>query len=94
VGPRGARQGLSPPFLLLEDLSKRFGASEVLAGVSLEVAEGELLALLGPSGSGKTTLLRLLAGFEIPDRGRVVVGGQDVTPLAPARRHLWFVFNY
>ena len=82
------------PFLQLEGLGKRFGENEVLADVSLAVAEGELLALLGPSGSGKTTFLRVLAGFDSPDRGRIVVDGQDVTALAPERRRFGMVFQH
>jgi ABC-type sugar transport system ATPase subunit len=61
--------------------------------VSLSVHEGELLAVLGPSGSGKSTLLRLVAGLEQPDAGRVLVGGRDVTTLAPAERGLAMVFQ-
>jgi ABC-type Fe3+/spermidine/putrescine transport system ATPase subunit len=64
-------------------------------GLSLDVAKGEVLALLGPSGSGKTTTLRLLAGFETPDAGRVLVEGDDVTRLPPERRRFGMVFqNY
>jgi ABC-type Fe3+/spermidine/putrescine transport system ATPase subunit len=82
------------PYLELRGLYKRFGEVEVLRDLSLELAEGEILALLGPSGSGKTTALRLLAGFETPDRGAVVVGGDEVTALAPAARGFGMVFQH
>jgi len=82
------------PFLALEALDKSFGDLHVLDSISLEVAEGEILALLGPSGSGKTTLLRLLAGFDQPDSGSIRVAGEDVTGLAPARRHFGMVFQH
>ena len=82
-------------FLRLEGLTKAFGGRPAVAEVSLEVSRGEILALLGPSGSGKTTTLRLLAGFESPDAGRVVVDGEDVTRLPPERRRFGMVFqNY
>ncbi|HEX9610674.1 MAG TPA: ABC transporter ATP-binding protein [Gemmatimonadales bacterium] len=81
-------------FLELEALTKRFGDVTAADGVSLSIPRGEILALLGPSGSGKTTLLRLLAGFETPDAGRVVVGGEDVTALPPARRRFGMVFQH
>jgi putative spermidine/putrescine transport system ATP-binding protein len=81
-------------FLLLEDLEKTFGAAPVLRGLSLAVAEGEIVALLGPSGSGKTTALRLVAGFESPDRGRVIVEGEDITALPPERRRVGMVFQH
>jgi ABC-type Fe3+/spermidine/putrescine transport system ATPase subunit len=81
-------------FLVLEGLDKSFGAQAVLRDLSLEVAAGEVLALLGPSGSGKTTALRLIAGFEAPDRGRILVGGEDVTALPPERRHFGMVFQH
>ena len=74
------------PFLRLEDLSKRFGATLAVDHVSLALERGEILALLGPSGSGKTTTLRLLAGFEVPDSGRVLVEQDDVTAVAPVAR--------
>lgn len=85
----------SEGFLRLERLSKFFGAHQVIQDLSLVVEAGEILALLGPSGSGKTTILRLLAGFEAPDLGRIVVAEEDVTTLVPARRGFGMVFqNY
>ena len=61
--------------LIIKQLTKNFGKTEVLKGVSLEVTNGQLLTLLGPSGCGKTTILRLIAGLEIPDGGEIVIGG-------------------
>jgi ABC-type Fe3+/spermidine/putrescine transport system ATPase subunit len=81
-------------FLVLDRLDKSFGAQAVLRGLSLEIGQGEILALLGPSGSGKTTALRLIAGFEIPDRGAIRVDGQDVTALPPERRNFGMVFQH
>jgi len=81
--------------LRLEDVARRFGEVRALDGVSLEVASGELLTILGPSGSGKTTLLKVVAGFEKPDQGRVLVDSMDITELPPARRDIGMVFqNY
>jgi putative spermidine/putrescine transport system ATP-binding protein len=62
-------------------------------GISFEVGEGELVAVIGQSGSGKTTLLKLLAGFIVPDSGRILVGGEDVSRLPPHRRDLGIVFQ-
>jgi ABC-type Fe3+/spermidine/putrescine transport system ATPase subunit len=81
-------------FLLLDRLDKHFGDLHVTRDVSLDVAKSEILALLGPSGSGKTTVLRTVAGFEVPDAGRVVVDGEDVTGLSPERRHFGIVFQH
>ncbi len=81
-------------FLTLDRLDKSFGGNPVLRGLSLEVEKGEIIALLGPSGSGKTTALRMIAGFEMPDRGRVLIEGNDVTPLPPERRHFGMVFQH
>ncbi|HEU4829029.1 MAG TPA: ABC transporter ATP-binding protein [Gemmatimonadales bacterium] len=81
-------------FLVLEHLTRRFGAVTAVDDVSISLAAGEILALLGPSGSGKTTILRLLAGFEAPDTGRVIVGGDDVTGLAPVARRFGMVFQH
>ncbi len=81
-------------YLRLDELSKSFGETRVLGGVSLEVSEGETLVLLGPSGSGKTTLLRMIAGFETPDAGRIEVAGVEVTSLPPAKRRFGMVFQH
>jgi len=86
--------GGAPP-LRLEDVSKSFGGVQVLKPLRLELAQGEMLALLGPSGCGKTTTLRLIAGFEAPDAGSIVIGGRDMTAVPPNRRGLGMVFqNY
>ncbi|WP_206020205.1 ABC transporter ATP-binding protein [Rhodovarius crocodyli] len=79
----------------LEAVTKRYGTETVVAGVSLAIPAGEFFTLLGPSGSGKTTTLSMLAGFVIPDEGRVVMGGQDMTQVPPRGRGLGMVFqNY
>ena len=77
----------------LSALHKSFGQVTAVAGVDLEIAEGEFFTMLGPSGSGKTTLLRLIAGFERPDSGRVELGGQDVTRQPPYARNVNTVFQ-
>ncbi len=77
----------------LESVYKRFGTTVALDGVTLEVPEGELFAILGPSGCGKTTLLRIVAGFELPDEGRVLFDDDDVTTVPPDRRGAVMVFQ-
>src|SRR4051812_26105503 len=67
------------PLVQFETVSKRFGATVAVDSVLLDIYEGEFFALLGPSGCGKTTLLRMLAGFEQPTEGRVLLDGQDLT---------------
>jgi spermidine/putrescine transport system ATP-binding protein len=82
-------------FLVIDNVSKTFGPLRAVDGVSLQIARGEVFSLLGPSGCGKTTLLRMLAGFERPDSGRILLKGQDITALPPERRPLNTVFqNY
>ena len=81
------------PILRIEAVEKRFGAVRAVDGVSLEIGQGEFFALLGPSGSGKTTLLRIVSGLETPDRGRVEIGGTDVTALPPYLRRIGMVFQ-
>ncbi|TCT10755.1 carbohydrate ABC transporter ATP-binding protein (CUT1 family) [Tepidamorphus gemmatus] len=77
----------------LEDVSKRFGATTAVEGLSLTVADGEFVVLLGPTGAGKTTTLRLVAGLEQADQGRILIGGEDVTRADPASRDVTFVFQ-
>jgi len=80
-------------FLQFEDVTKCYGAVKAVDQVSLAVKPGEFFSLLGPSGCGKTTLLRILAGFEQPDRGRVLLGGEDVTDLPPNQRKVNTIFQ-
>ena len=77
----------------IEGLTKRFGAITAVDGIDLEIRRGELCALLGGSGCGKTTLLRMLAGFETPDSGRIVIDGQDMTGVPPYRRPVNMMFQ-
>ncbi|HYM72225.1 MAG TPA: ABC transporter ATP-binding protein [Stellaceae bacterium] len=81
------------PLLEMTGLSKRFGAVAAVDHVSLAIEHGELFALLGPSGCGKTTLLRLIAGFEAPDSGRILIDGSDVTAVPPYRRPVNMMFQ-
>ncbi|WP_421931887.1 sulfate/molybdate ABC transporter ATP-binding protein [Phenylobacterium sp.] len=77
----------------IRSVEKTFGRYPALNGVSLEIADGELLALLGPSGSGKTTLLRAIAGLEFPEKGQILFDGQDMTYASAAARQVGFVFQ-
>ncbi|MFI6654024.1 ABC transporter ATP-binding protein [Streptomyces sp. NPDC050523] len=77
----------------LHDLRKSFGETTAVAGVELEIRDGEFFSMLGPSGSGKTTVLRLIAGFETPTAGRIELAGQEVTGLAPFERDVHTVFQ-
>ncbi len=78
----------------IQHVSKSFGNKvQALKDVSLTINDGEVMVLLGPSGCGKTTLLRCIAGLEYPERGRIVIGGRDVTEMAPRRRNIAMVFQ-
>jgi len=81
-------------FLRIEGLVRAFPERRAVDDLTITVARGEFLALLGPSGSGKTTTLRLLAGFESPDAGRILVEGEDVTRLTPVARRFGMVFQH
>jgi putative spermidine/putrescine transport system ATP-binding protein len=77
----------------LAGVTRRYGSVVALDGLDLEIAGGELLALLGPSGCGKTTALRAVAGFERPDAGRVLLDGRDVTDVPASKRDMGMVFQ-
>lgn len=95
VQPEKGRFTVSDLILELEDITKSFGNTQVLRGISLSVRKGEFITFLGASGCGKTTTLRIIAGLETPDSGRVMLNGQDVTGLEPNRRNVNTVFqNY
>ena len=80
-------------YLVLQDLHRNFGPVKALNGIDIALGEGEFLSLLGPSGCGKTTALRLVAGFDRPDAGRILVEGRDMTSVAPNRRDMGMVFQ-
>ena len=79
----------------LENVSKSFGKKKVIKNLSLEVPESEIFTFIGESGCGKTTVLRMIAGFELPDEGQILIGGEDLLPLSVEQRPVGFVFqNY
>src|SRR3954468_18239065 len=78
----------------VEDARKQFGDFVALDGVSIDVKDGSLTALLGPSGSGKSTLLRVIAGLEAPDAGTVEISGRDATAVPAQKRGIGFVFQH
>jgi putative spermidine/putrescine transport system ATP-binding protein len=82
-----------PAAVRLERVEKHYGDVVAVAGIDLEIADGEFFSMLGPSGSGKTTTLRMIAGFELPTGGRVWLHGRDVTRLAPFERDVNTVFQ-
>jgi putative spermidine/putrescine transport system ATP-binding protein len=83
----------APPDVRLVGVRKSYGDVVAVGGIDLEVARGEFFTLLGPSGSGKTTTLRMIAGFELPDSGRVELAGRDVGALPPYDREVNTVFQ-
>ena len=83
----------SSPLLRIDRVEKSFGKTRAVDGVSLDIRENEFFALLGPSGCGKTTLLRMLAGFETPDSGTILLSGNDISPLPPEKRPLNLMFQ-
>ena len=84
---------MAQTILELQNISKRFGDTEVLKDINISIHKGEFITLLGSSGCGKTTTLRIIAGLETPDAGRVLLSGQDVTALEPNRRDVNTVFQ-
>jgi putrescine transport system ATP-binding protein len=99
-GRRNTRQAFAPwadpaarPLLRFDGVSKRFANIAAVDGVSLSIYEREFFALLGPSGCGKTTLLRMLAGFETPNEGRILLDGEDIAGVPPHRRPVNMMFQ-
>ncbi|MBU0833336.1 MAG: ATP-binding cassette domain-containing protein, partial [Alphaproteobacteria bacterium] len=79
-------------FLTLNNLKKSFGATQVVHDFNMAIDKGEFVSFLGPSGCGKTTVLRMVAGFETPSAGSIVVDGKDQTNLKPNQRNIGMVF--
>jgi putative spermidine/putrescine transport system ATP-binding protein len=84
---------MADPFLSIQHVRKSFGPTTVVQDFNLDAAPGEFVSFLGPSGCGKTTVLRMVAGFEEPTSGKIVVGGKDVTRLKPNQRNVGMVFQ-
>jgi len=84
---------VAEPIVCLEGVSKRYGETAAVEPLDLEIAAGEFVVLLGPSGSGKTTILSMIGGFAAPTAGRVLIAGEDVTELPPAKRPTATVFQ-
>jgi putative spermidine/putrescine transport system ATP-binding protein len=93
TGPRPATTAPRGSAVRLESVVKRFGDIVAVAGIDLDVANGEFFSMLGPSGSGKTTTLRMIAGFELPTSGRILLEGEDVSNKAPFERDVNTVFQ-
>ena len=88
-----AKSDSASPLLRIEGVSKRFSGTIAVDRLSLDIASGEFFALLGPSGCGKTTLLRMLAGFERPDEGRILLEGEDIAAIPPYQRPVNMMFQ-
>jgi putrescine transport system ATP-binding protein len=93
AGGSAAMRGAARVLVRFEAVSKRFSGFTAVDRLSLDIVEGEFFALLGPSGCGKTTLLRLLAGFETPDEGRILLDGEDISGVPPYRRPVNMMFQ-
>jgi putrescine transport system ATP-binding protein len=98
--PEAEEQAMAPPgnaadaaYLQIRDVVKDFNGYKAVNHVSLDIQRGEIFALLGSSGCGKTTLLRMLAGFETPTSGRIILNGQDLADLPPYLRPLNMMFQ-
>src|SRR3954452_3784283 len=93
--PPKAEEAPDIPLLRIDAVVKKFGSLKAVDRLSLDIAAGEFFALLGPSGCGKTTLVRMLAGFETPDEGRILLDGRDIAPVLPHQRPVNMMFqNY
>src|SRR3989441_644286 len=93
--PEAGADAAEIPLLRINAVGKKFGSFRAVDRLSLDIRAGEFFALLGPSGCGKTTLLRLLAGFETPEEGRILLDGKDIAAVPPHRRPVNMMFqNY
>ena len=81
------------PIIQIRNVTKRFGKVAAVDNVSLDIMAGEFFVLLGPSGCGKTTLLRMIAGFELPTEGQILIDGQDMAGIPPNKRPVNMVFQ-
>lgn len=81
------------PIIQIRNVSKRFGKVTAVDNISLDILAGEFFVLLGPSGCGKTTLLRMIAGFEMPTEGQILIDGQDMSLVPPNKRPVNMVFQ-
>ena len=93
LGSAPGAAGLDVPAVRLEGITKAFGEVVAVDGIDLDVVDGEFFSMLGPSGSGKTTTLRMIAGFELPTAGRILLHGEDVSRRAPFERDVNTVFQ-
>jgi putrescine transport system ATP-binding protein len=91
--PAPEKSGGDAPLLRVASVTKRFGGVVAVNDLSLDIRAGEFFALLGPSGCGKSTLLRMLAGFETPDEGRILLEGIDIAPVPPHQRPINMMFQ-
>ncbi|WP_439496029.1 ABC transporter ATP-binding protein [Bosea sp. (in: a-proteobacteria)] len=93
LSPTPPQTGSSARSVKFIDVAKRFGPVTAVADVNLDIAPGQFVTLLGPSGCGKSTTLGMIAGLELPSQGQILIGGRDVTTVAPADRDIAMVFQ-
>ena len=92
-GSKASKGSRDEKFLQIQGVTKDFAGYKAVNAVDLDIAKGEIFALLGSSGCGKSTLLRMLAGFEMPTAGRIILNGQDLAGLPPYERPMNMMFQ-